>query len=83
MVLSGASSAYLEDLYERYLRDPGSVETGWRAFFAGIAAHGQDALTVARKASWGRPILLPIEDEIAVVCPVESGPCPELGLAHF
>ena len=69
MVLSGASSAYLEDLYERYLRDPGSVETGWRAFFAGVAggneASGHDALTIARKASWGRPILLPLEDEIA------------------
>ncbi len=65
MVLSGASSAYLEDLYERYLRDPGSVETGWRAFFAGIGGNGHDALTVARKASWGRPILVPLEDEIA------------------
>ncbi|MBM3506645.1 MAG: hypothetical protein FJX64_02770 [Alphaproteobacteria bacterium] len=28
MVLSGASTAYLEELYERYLRDPAMVDAG-------------------------------------------------------
>jgi 2-oxoglutarate dehydrogenase E1 component len=70
MVLSGASSAYLEDLYERFLRDPRSLDSGWRAFFAGLKdGNGHDALTVARTASWGRPILVPLEDDIAARVP--------------
>ena len=31
--LSGANAAYLEELYERYLRDPNSIPSQWRAYF--------------------------------------------------
>ena len=71
-VLSGASTAYLEDLYERYLREPGSVEPGWRAFFGGLKDNGSDALSVARHASWGRPILAPLEEAVAHARPASD-----------
>ena len=31
--LAGFNAAYLEDLYERYLHDPASVDEAWRRFF--------------------------------------------------
>ncbi len=34
--LNGANAAYVENLYERFLKDPESVETGWREHFAQI-----------------------------------------------
>jgi 2-oxoglutarate dehydrogenase E1 component len=34
--LYGANAAYAEQLYERYARDPGSVDPEWREFFAGL-----------------------------------------------
>jgi 2-oxoglutarate dehydrogenase E1 component len=33
--LSNVDSAWLDDLYQQYLRDPASVETGWARFFEG------------------------------------------------
>lgn len=31
--IAGGNAAYVEELYERYLRDPNSVETQWRDYF--------------------------------------------------
>ena len=31
--IAGGSAAYVEDMYERYLRDPNTVEQQWREFF--------------------------------------------------
>ncbi len=64
--LSGASTAYLEDLYEKFVRDPSSVEPGWRAFFAQLGdPSAAQALNAARGASWGRPVVTGIEEELA------------------
>ena len=41
--LSGGSAAWLEALYENYLRDPASIDTQWREFF--------DALPVAESGN--------------------------------
>ena len=45
--LSNVDSAWLDDLYQQYLKDPASVETGWARFFEGFefakALHGGDA----------------------------------------
>ncbi|KAB7627263.1 2-oxoglutarate dehydrogenase E1 component [Alkalilimnicola sp. S0819] len=38
--LGGANAAFLEDLYEDYLRDPALVEPEWRAYFQGLEAAG-------------------------------------------
>ncbi|MEO8066560.1 MAG: 2-oxoglutarate dehydrogenase E1 component [Flavobacteriales bacterium] len=34
--LSNVDSAWLDDLYQQYLNDPASVETGWARFFEGF-----------------------------------------------
>jgi len=42
--LSGGNAAFIEELYERYLRDPQSVDVAWREHFDGLvrAADGRD-----------------------------------------
>jgi 2-oxoglutarate dehydrogenase E1 component len=35
--LSGANAPYVEELYERYLADPASVDAKWREYFRGLA----------------------------------------------
>lgn len=34
--LFGSNADYVEDLYERYLNDPGSVDPAWKAYFASL-----------------------------------------------
>ena len=34
--LTGTNSAFIKDLYGRYLADPDSVDADWRAFFVGL-----------------------------------------------
>ncbi|HRF79789.1 MAG TPA: 2-oxoglutarate dehydrogenase E1 component, partial [Flavobacteriales bacterium] len=34
--LSNVDSAWLDDLYQQYQKDPASVETGWARFFEGF-----------------------------------------------
>jgi 2-oxoglutarate dehydrogenase E1 component len=34
--LAGGNAAWVEDLYEQFLRDPGSVDAKWRAYFEGL-----------------------------------------------
>ncbi|MDE1922106.1 MAG: 2-oxoglutarate dehydrogenase E1 component [Gammaproteobacteria bacterium] len=41
-LLYGGNAAFVEDLYERFLADPESVDPAWRGYFAGIAAGAQD-----------------------------------------
>src|SRR5438876_12353580 len=61
--LSGASSAYVEELYARFLADPRSVESGWREFFAGLAEDPRAAVARTQGASWARPLSLAVEQE--------------------
>jgi 2-oxoglutarate dehydrogenase E1 component len=41
---SGGSAAYLEDLYEQFLRDPSSVSETWRKVFSEIHASARDEI---------------------------------------
>jgi 2-oxoglutarate dehydrogenase E1 component len=45
--LAGANAAYLEDLYEAYLRDPTSVDPAWRQWFDGLPRPGGRAHDVS------------------------------------
>jgi 2-oxoglutarate dehydrogenase E1 component len=56
--LAAGNAAYIEDLYERYLADPDSVEPQWRDYFAslggqGDVAHGPLIGELARRATNG------------------------------
>jgi 2-oxoglutarate dehydrogenase E1 component len=42
-----ASADFIIDLYHRYLRDPGSVDPGWRPFFEDIYGPPADAKSTA------------------------------------
>ncbi|RMD89752.1 MAG: 2-oxoglutarate dehydrogenase E1 component [Alphaproteobacteria bacterium] len=49
--VAGASSAFVEALYERYLADPASVDASWRAYFDRLEA---GATRVVSHPSWAR-----------------------------
>ena len=35
--LSGMNSSYIDELYEKYAKDPQSIQESWRDFFSGLA----------------------------------------------
>src|SRR6187549_3660206 len=52
--LYGANAPYLEQLYERYSRDPKTVDAEWREFFNGLKDAPEEVLAEARGAPWER-----------------------------
>ena len=50
--LFGANSAFIEELYSRYLNDPGSVDPGWAGFFSGLNEDAGEVLKELSGASW-------------------------------
>ena len=50
--LFGANAPFIEELYERYLADPSSVDGEWQTFFAALAEQAGDVLAEVRGASW-------------------------------
>jgi 2-oxoglutarate dehydrogenase E1 component len=54
--LSGGNAAFIEDLYEKFLRDPKSVEAAWAAYFSRVkgAANGEVAHTPIRERLMAR-----------------------------
>ena len=50
--LYGANSAFIEDLFERFVQDPQSVDESWRTFFAELSAEQREVLREVTGASW-------------------------------
>ena len=50
--LFGANSAFIEELYQRYLADANSVDPDWARFFAGLNDDAGEVLKELRGASW-------------------------------
>jgi 2-oxoglutarate dehydrogenase E1 component len=50
--LNGANAPFLADLYERFLKDPNTVDPSWRAFFGELGEDARAALTDLTGASW-------------------------------
>ncbi|HKV15459.1 MAG TPA: 2-oxoglutarate dehydrogenase E1 component, partial [Reyranella sp.] len=50
--LFGANAPFIEELYGRFLDDPGSVDADWRIFFEALAEERGDVLAELRGASW-------------------------------
>jgi 2-oxoglutarate dehydrogenase E1 component len=50
--LFGANAPFIEELYERYLGDPNTVDAEWRTFFEALGEHKGDVLAEVRGASW-------------------------------
>ena len=64
--LSGGNAGFIEDLYEKFLQDPASVEPAWAKYFAGLAgtstrevAHGEirERLLTRQQQPWARRCL--------------------------
>jgi len=53
--LYGGNSSFIEELYARYLLDPGSVEASWRAYFDGLEPEDRALFNRARAALEPRP----------------------------
>jgi len=74
--LSGASSAFVESLYDRYLDDPESVDESWRGYFERLE-RGAGATAVQRGPSWARsdwPIRGPGDDLTSALDPAAPAP---------
>ena len=50
--LSGMNSSYIDDLYEKYVKDPQSIEESWRDFFFGLAEKKELIQKEKDGASW-------------------------------
>jgi 2-oxoglutarate dehydrogenase E1 component len=50
--LDGANAAYIEDLYERFQENPGSVTADWRAFFTDLKERKDHVLAETSGPSW-------------------------------
>src|SRR5690349_11360253 len=50
--LFGANAPFIEELYARFLDDPGRVDADWRTFFEALAEERGDVLAEVRGASW-------------------------------
>ena len=50
--LFGANAPFIEELYARFLEDPGKVDPDWRIFFEALAEERGDVLAEVRGASW-------------------------------
>ncbi len=53
--LYGGNAAYIEDLYERFRKDPASVDAEWREFFAALKDDQAAPARPASAAEWARP----------------------------
>ncbi|ABA03689.1 2-oxoglutarate dehydrogenase E1 component [Nitrobacter winogradskyi Nb-255] len=52
--LQGANAGYIDELYARYEKDPGSVDAAWQEFFKSLKDSPQDVEKNARGPSWER-----------------------------
>jgi 2-oxoglutarate dehydrogenase E1 component len=53
--LDGGNAAYIEDLYARYLKNPGAVDAEWQAFFQSLKDGAAEVSKAASGPSWRRP----------------------------
>jgi 2-oxoglutarate dehydrogenase E1 component len=52
--LYGANATFIAELYARYLRDPGSVDPSWGAFFADLSEAAPSVLKELSGPGWAR-----------------------------
>src|SRR3569833_181033 len=52
--LYGGNAAFIEDMHERWAKDPNSVTPAWRAFFEQLRDSADAVAKNAAAGSWGR-----------------------------
>jgi len=53
--LQGANATYIDELYARYEKDPGSVDAEWQEFFKSLKDAPEDVQKNAEGPSWEKP----------------------------
>ena len=61
--LSGPNTAFIENLYARYLKDSSSVDPDWQAYFSGLEENATEALKEIEGASWAPRTTRDVPDE--------------------
>ncbi|GER01723.1 hypothetical protein JCM17845_23460 [Iodidimonas gelatinilytica] len=59
-MLSGASSAFVESLYDRYTADPQSVDESWRGYFDRLEKGASEAARSPLGRARIGPIMVPM-----------------------
>jgi len=80
--LFGANGAFIEQLYQRYLASPNSVDASWQQFFATLGDDAESVISEVRGASWSPRTALEVradsllEQEMApdMLAAVQRGP---------
>jgi len=65
--LYGGNAAFVEDLHERWAKDPASVSAAWRAFFDSLKDGPAEVTEAANAGSWGRPGVIARTDELSAL----------------
>ena len=52
--LYGGNARFIEELYARFLENPGSVDAHWRSFFASLGDEVESAKREVQGPSWKR-----------------------------
>ena len=81
--LHGANAAYIEDLYERFQENPGSVSADWRAFFTDLKERKEQVLAETHGPSWkrrGNGGATPASDDLLGALTADWGGALEQGL---
>src|SRR5580658_2421007 len=52
--LTGTNSAFIAELYQRYLADPDAVDPSWRSFFSDLSGDAAGILTELTGPAWAR-----------------------------
>ena len=55
--LYGANATFVEEMHERFLNDPASVDASWRNFFQQLRDDPEAVRQAVRGPSWYRPEL--------------------------
>ncbi|MEK9895849.1 MAG: hypothetical protein VW518_05410, partial [Burkholderiaceae bacterium] len=50
--LTGTNTSYIEELYEKFAKDPNSIQESWKEFFLGLAENKELIKRDVAKATW-------------------------------
>jgi 2-oxoglutarate dehydrogenase E1 component len=77
--LSGTNAAFVEQLYERYLADPGSVDPSWQDYFASLSERNLSATQLGQGPQWarGRRPTLPTDETTLALTGQTPPPAPK------
>jgi 2-oxoglutarate dehydrogenase E1 component len=65
--LYGGNAAFIEDMHERWAKDPASVSPAWRAFFDQLKDSADQVTRNAEAGGWGREVDIPRTETLSAL----------------